>query len=452
MIYILLLLLVVQLLLGYVINGRDIMSAWLISISMFIISTAVYACSMNYFGEDISAQTVLVIVLSLLCWGLGELTYKFFFSKKVLPQKGKTEFFNTQNTITQSAILKQSKPIEVSSFVIFMVCIFVIMITVLRFQELYIIANRITAPSDLFQAIEYARYYLIYNEYSAGPILSHGSELSMCCAFFFSYVFLYNRINHGKSKYVMLLPTLLYAIQLISSTNRTGYIKLITVICIIAFILMKQKVNWNRKVDGKILRFGVMGILSFIIIFRLLGYITGVSELSNVWNNIAKYMSASILGLDRYLEDATSSTIIFGQNSLRSIYLILREWGVNIPWYSPHNDFFTWINGSANIYTGLKGSIEDYTFIGMLIARYLLGFIYAVIIMRFRNNKKSHSMISIIFCGIFFYPIVMTAIADVYSSILSISLIYDLVYLKLINWLFINNISIKSKQIRVKTI
>ncbi|MGI6713439.1 MAG: O-antigen polymerase [Bacillota bacterium] len=450
MIYILLMLLLVQLLLGYIINGRDIMSAWLISISMFIISATVYACSMRYFGEDISAQTVLVIVLSLLCWGLGEITYRLFFYKKVLPKKVKTEYINNQNTITQSAILKQAKPIEVSIFAIFIVCIFIITITVLRFQELYIIANRIATPSDFFQAIEYARYYLIYNEYSVGPILSHGSELSMCCAFFFSYVFLYNRINHRKSKYVMLLPTLLYAIQLISSTNRTGYIKLITVICIIGFILMKQKVNWNRKVDGKIVKFGIMGIVSFIILFRLIGYTTGVSELSNVWYNIAKYISASILGLDRYLEEGASSNILFGQNSLRSIYLILREWGVNIPWYSPHNDFFKWANGSANIYTGLKGSIEDFTFIGMLITRYLLGIIYAFIIMRFRNNNKNHSIISIVFCGIFFYPIAMTAIADVYSSIISISLIYDLIYLKVISWLFINNFSIKSKQIRVK--
>lgn len=437
MIYVLLLFLILGAFITYLMNGRNILSAGLISHFMYILSVAVVIVSMDYFDTNISFKTVLVILAALFFWGCGELT-AMYSSKLIMP-------------VAENKARNTDGPILVGKGIIFVICTFMFLIFVFRFRDIYIISLQAGNPGDLFKTIQYARIYmsLVPNGYSMGVILSQAIVLSECLTYFLVYVYFYNKFFHGIKNRMLLFPALLYALQLLCSTGRTAYIELITIILIISFIMLKEKTNWTRTNDGKIIRSGVIAIISFLILFRLFGYLTETSLHNELWNNFSEYIGASIIGLDQYLGSPPTKNILFGQETLRNIYMIMREWGLNIAWYSPHHTFYYWANGESNVYTGLRKCIQDYTLVGMFITRYLLGFLYAVMIKRIKHNRVSNNpSYAYIVCGMLFYPIAMTAIADVYTAIISTETLYELLYLFFIHWFFIGR---KHRRLRIRT-
>lgn len=439
MIYILLLFLIVGAFLAYLLNGRNILSAWLLSYFMYILSVIVVILSMDYFETDISAKTAIVIFAALFFWGCGELTAKAIYSGRLISINGKPMY------------KRNAVPIFISRKMIFAICVFMFLVFIFRFRDIYIMSLHAGNPGDIFKTIQYARFYMsqMPEAYSMGIILSQGSVLSECLTYFLTFVYFYNNYFHGLKNRLLLLPIPIYMLQLMCSTGRTGYIEMITVILVLSFVLLKGKTNWSRRYDGKMIRTGIIAIISFLVLFRLFGYLTETSLRNELWNNFSEYIGASIIGLDQYLQSAHSDNILFGQETMRNIYMILRDLGFNIPWYSPHHTFFYWANGDSNVYTGLRKSIQDYTIVGMFIIKYMLGFLYAFMIEQIKNKKATEkSAITYILCGMLFYPIVMTAIADVYSTIITTEMLYKIFYLLIINWFFVSRK--KSKQVKLK--
>lgn len=435
MIYTLLLLLFLLLIIEYNINGKNILSSGFISICMYIISTSTVVIYMDYFQYDITFKTLWIIILSLILLCTGEAIFLKASKKK-----------STNLEIKHN----KEKPIHISYASLTIIIMFSIIVDYFCFKNLFSALSSTGVYGNIFEQFESARSFLVYagEEYSKGILLSQSCVIAECLSLFCFFAYSYNRIYHNIKCTYYLIPIVLYVLQLLSSTGRTGYIGFIAVACIIIFVFQKDKTNWSRENDKKIIKYSIEALLIFFLIFRISGYITGTSHLSSISENIAKYVGSSIIGLDVFLNSSYTINSLESSETLRNLLLFLKKFGFNISYYSSHLEKFSYGNGVSNVYTGLRSSIKDYTLFGMFISRFMLGNFYGIILRKLRDNK--HEMreraVGIILVGLLFYPIVMTAIADTYKTILSSTFLYQIVYLYFINWFFIKRKSTRRKQ------
>ncbi|MFW6015261.1 MAG: O-antigen polymerase [bacterium] len=441
MIYILLFLLIIIILKIYILNGRNILSVSLVYTSMFILSSLIVSFSIDYFQVDISFYTIIVIIASIFFLFGGEIVANTVMLNKC-----------QYSTFILYKHEKKYPPIKISNNILLFICLFMFVITLFNLYNTYKISLVIGNPENIFDVFRYARRYIISNQYQqdSSIILGQLTVFSNVLAYYSLYVYLYNKILAEYNRKRYLIPVFIHLVRLMSLTGRNSYIRFITLFCIYLFIFIKERVAWSNRKDIKILKTSILSLVFFIIFFRMFGNLTGSGGMTDFWENITIYLGSSIIGLDIYLESNDVGSIIFGQYTLINVYAFLRKFAIDIPLYRSFNEFFTWPNGSSNIYTSLMRFIQDYTIWGMFFIQFWIGYFYTRYLqkIRFKRIGKS-SFVSITILGIMFYPIVMASIENVFSTILSMSFVYHIVYLLLIDYVFKRKFTINKSQIQV---
>ena len=84
MIYILFVSIILILILAFYFNKKDLISPWFVVSFMFLIATLIAILNQNKWNTDISGITLLVIIISLICWGVGDIL-----ATTILPSKVK---------------------------------------------------------------------------------------------------------------------------------------------------------------------------------------------------------------------------------------------------------------------------------------------------------------------------------------------------------------------------
>lgn len=424
----LLVLLLAMLFFAYYLAEKNILSAWLISIMMFVFSTAIVVAFDDYFYREISERTIIIILLALLSWGVGEIFAKIV-GTRLFGHMPKGDVLGT------TAI----NPIEISKWPVLFITIFVILFSIYKYYNLYKVSLVGGNNEGVLKAAKYARSYIIYKLNGVDPtsnvLTSQFTVISECVGYFFGYVFLYNLIWCRRKDFIYLWPTAAYCLVIISSTGRVDYVMLAAVLCIIAFVFIKARGGWTIASNKKILKIALISIIAIMVVFRLTGYLTDKSVTYSVGENLAKYTGGGIIGLDIFLEKPSAKNVIYGQETLRPIYMLLREWGFNIPWYSAFPPFYLFGLGeafSSNGYSGLMEPIKDYGVVGLLVTRLILGTIYGFVIERIRIRKREElTPLRLIILGLAFYPVAMCAIGDVFGSLFGTAILYKILYLYL---------------------
>ena len=431
MLYLLFISLMSMLFLAYILTGRDILSPCIISIYMFIITVLIAILNKNSWEEDISSLTVIVVLSALLVFGMGEIFGKSIVSrtsnKAISPKSNPLKLINGKQRIFIG-----DKWIVISSCVILVVLYF-------YFNYIKQIAAIAGNNSGIELMLHYARNAQFDPSISTNQsaLLNIGITFSRAISIFFLFVFLYNIIfyNFRLKDIKYLIPVILNIGNILLSTGRTQFINLITVFLILFFIMLKQKYKWSTKMNIKILISGFLGILIFLIIFRLSGYLTTKSLNYSLWDNISKYVGAPIIALDKYLQNQPQNHF-FGKETFSSIYYVLRKFGVDIPYYSVPNEFISWNNlTNVNIYTAFRRYIQDFTLFGMIFIQFFLGAFYG----GFYNliKLKNKVGLGLIIYAMLFFPIVQMAIEErFFMNITSISGAYNLIAIFVIWYLF----------------
>lgn len=431
MIFLLLFALILLLLLAYIITGRDILSPWVISIFMFILTVAIAVLNINSWNTDISGITFLVVIIALVSFGFGEFFGKLFLLKNKINIKCNLNNKLNLNEFNKKLIISNR------SFVF----IIVVMIITLYFYYDYIqkIASLAGYHSGLNSMLRYARAAQFDEDIITNQsiFLNLGIIFSRVSSYFFIFIFLYNSIFYNfRLKYIKyLLPTLINSGIIILSTGRGQFINLITFFLIIFFIMLKKKYTWSNKLNTKIVRYGFIGILIFLVIFRLTGYLTEKSYSYSAWNNFSMYIGAPIIALDKYLVDPPIGNIIFGKESFSSIYHILRILGLDLQSYPVVLEYRSWENVyNVNIYTSIRRYIQDFTMFGMLIIQFIIGFMYGYFYYLIKYSNKIN--IGLILYATYFFPITQIALEErFFLKVTSIEGIYTL-FAMLVVWYF----------------
>ncbi len=429
--YALLISLTVMLIVAYWLNGKNVLSPWIITIFMHLLTVSVYILSKDYFQYEIHSNTVIYVVSAILALGIGEMT-------AIAMQKRFTFVWFKSNKKTQK---KTPKPILVKSWFVFFICSAMFAVFCWYYVKMYRFSLYCGNPGSFLNATMYVRDAIMSDSelnFEMGTLLTQSVLISELLSYAFCYLFFHNRMRFGITCKSYLIPTVIYALQTVCSTGRSDILYLLVVVCICAFVFMKEKANWSNKNDKKIVGAGILAIILFLIIFRLLGYLTQVSEKYGVWENFSRYISASMVGTDMFFQrDPLPRNDIFAQDLFKNLYAILRPLGLNIPTYNTFAETYSLSVGTSNAYMNLCSFIRDFGVGTMYILQFLAGFIYTSLI--YSVKKGNYSIKRIIWLGILFSPIAMSSIANTYSGLIGISVIYKIVYIYLIELALVKN-------------
>ena len=423
--YVLLVLLIIELLIFYIFNEKNIVSPSFLGCTMFIMSTVIYLLSEEYFGYKIHGVTVAVIVFLLICVFAGER----FANKIKVP---------TLENKSISRIEEQKSPIAVPTVVCLLIALVILAISILHFIKSYQYSLSVGNPAGNFATM--AKYIREAKTKGFEPLnlpfyINQGIVISECFVWFCVYGLCNNKNATDKFYYRYCFPIIAYLPNIWVTDNRTTLLKMVAICAIIIFIFTKQKYGWTAKGNLKIIFVGVLTISIYLAVFRWLGYRTETSLRNELWDNLVEYTSSSLVGLDKYLLEGEPPNTLLGEGTLKGVYNILRQWGFPIPPVDQFEPFYTYANGRSNAYTTFKAYIHDYTLIGATIAMFLWG---AIINYNMRYIQRNGAgFIRMCLVGMMFYPVAMLSIADTTASILAMGTLYILLYLILINELLI---------------
>ena len=414
MMYILLIILLIEIVFIYMCNGHNVVSPSFISCAMFILSTVVFILGKEYFQYKLDIVTVITISLFIFCILIGE----YISNKKEINWDRKTSSFQY---------------IYIQKSVCVIVAFVVLLFGILYYREVYIFSLKVGNVTGNFATM--AMYVRNAKSYTKSTLISQGTLLSECIVYFCIYCF-FNNLNCGRKDKRFFIPIIAFFPHIMATDNRTTFLKLLSISCIIIFVMMKKKTAWKKQSNKNIILTAMLAICIFLIVFRLLGYRTETSIRNSLWNNLMEYISASLIGLDKFLLNGEQPNTLIGQWTLAGIYNILRQWGVGIPKVNKFEEFYYYgAHFDSNIYTAFKSYIKDYTYIGAIFAMVLWGYFIQKKTNKVKKGKDS--FFNICTLGLMFYPIAMISIEDVTSAVICMQTVYMLVYLKLIEYFFI---------------
>lgn len=430
MIYILLIALIVMLAIAFICSKGDILSPWVIICGVFSFCTFVAMLNVNRWEFTLSPFTLLIVLGGVLAFGVGELTISYAFD---------TRFSHISKMQVSSKTMLSKQPIHIPFAVLLLVFFFMLAVVVGYFQKTYEISLVGGNPGGYDLMLKYARNYLLTPGNTIGKVFGHLTLFCKMIFYIFTFIFIYNTVFVKFRPYSLLylVPAVLYAAIGILGTGRTFAIEMMAFMIIMCFLMVKQRNHWSNRETGIFITVAIIAVAVFLLLFTLLGYLTGKSQLrTNPMEFISYYTGMAIPSLDVYLNNAPKENVIFGQETLYGIHSILRTLGVDLPIFTAPLEFVRFNGDSGNVYTSLRRYINDYGVVGMFILQYLIGAFYTVLYKYVRYGKFSN--FAIILYSFFAFALVMQPIEENLLRIhVSTTLVYSMVYLGILYYLFI---------------
>lgn len=370
MILILIAILIILLLLSLAIYKGDIIAPSVISCAMFLLSSIVACMNITKWNFIFHGTTILVISLGLILFLFGSLCSKSFFKKQPVD----FEIYNIKGS---------QSPIKISKTLFWFSVFFTFFGTYIFYRRVQTIIATFDY-GDMY-ALNALRYLLIQNDAKIGASVALLEFLVFGIAFVFLYVFLYNVSVAGqkiRANWYYLFPSIGYFVISTFTSNRSGFILYISYFIFMWVIFYYYKNNWkvfNMKSSVKIISLCILLLILYLIIFRLLGYLTGKSQNFGLYDTLSVYIGGSIVGLDNFLKNSAHSfTNVFGEETIIGIRLILQKFGVKVS-ETKYLLEFTQIGTTSlttNVFTSLRRYIHDYGLFGMMFIQFILGFFY----------------------------------------------------------------------------
>lgn len=340
------------------------LSPTFISSAMVSAFSGLYIIVYDVIGKDISLECMGVVVLSIAGVFLGECV-----GEVANIRRKSFKYISGQKKISDLYVnVPLSKTILV--FGIMLINAYV------RIRELY----RITGEKRLSDVLKMIRPMITGGIYSGSPnflssVIYHFSR-GVC--FIYIFLFLYSLVINKKRKYSFLLPVLGFALNLLSTTNRSSFLEVAIFFSFsyFAILMIKEKDN-NLKEKVNIFKLSIITGVT-IIAFVTYGIVAregkiNVDFINYIKRYIAGYSCGSLVGLNLYLENRWIDNSFWGMYTFKPIYLFLGLKNV-VDFPSAFHPFFTCKELTTNIYTSLLTLIQDFGVLGMFVAKFVLSF------------------------------------------------------------------------------
>lgn len=419
MIFFLLILLIMLLFFTAIFNDFDLMSPDMWVVSGYVV--AVVGSALNYkIWGDISSITVLVVIITIICFLAGSAFGKHL---RLRPRKQENPIYPICE-----ANRHLSKP--------FVVIMNVVMIITAIFYLRYMYENSILGGNTggWKHMFSYARLAL-----SGDNFLQMGFGLSLliklCFGFAYvqTYIVIQDSIYRGwKSiRFCDVISILLYFIHAILSGGRTKMLYYVVFITTVAIILYRNKNNWNKSSRRAGLKYIFLGVVFGLSFFWLIDNTVRGSVYGStftMWDQFSKYISSPINALNVYLKDPTRIKSFAETETLLPLISILNKMGANIPFSNNALEFVNFGETTTvmtNIYTASRRYIHDYGYIGLIMIMYFQGVIYRSCYETIKSRRIQG--LKLLFYGVLVYPVAFYFIEERFlNDLFTLTMIFQL--------------------------
>lgn len=430
MIYLLFVLLCIIMFVAFYSGGRKYNSPWFVTTAMINMAVFVYCIYFDLMGKDISFKTLFVIGIGLISWGIGQNIAKC----KCIGNKNANQIIIGKNVLYYDLAKK---------FIFF--ASIIIIVTVYLSGKYFLKIGEAFGAHDLLGSYGAARMYLYEVSMGAADIIEKPryvtflEMLSSSIFSYFLYIYLYNKIIIKHTSIRLLIPVICYLPIMFFSTSRMAFLCFILIFFALSttflYGTLKLK-DANRKILRLLLVFFLIGALFFKI-----GQLVRSGDLnseglksddiSEASVDLCMYTASSIYALNFYLE--SEQPFVFGNKTLGGIKQILSRFGFTFKHRDKHLKDVFYKTGGANVYTGFKDVIEDYSIVGFWIYLIIIGYICGWFFYRSYAYIYTPHPIFFVIYGNLYYPIFIYFYTDDFYTLTSVDFFVPLILLLLIN-------------------
>lgn len=408
---------IIILLLNYITN-KDYLRPSILYGCGFVVSGLFLVFSYGTWKYTLSLTTIILITLSHVILYFGEGT-----ALRIMIGSTRKRTVSTHDMpgalLTGQQINVRRKVFIVVSVVIALV-LAVLRVTTIR------MSNELYGVGDYYLS-SYRAYGV--SELSDNILIKVTELVSSAFAYYYLYVFFIS----GKKKKAYLIPILLCFISDVLSSSRSGIIYRIFV-CTLLWVcvnrIKRKSVRLTKHEKRRIVAILFVGL----VIFALVGYLTGKTQRGGFFDSISVYTAGSLPALDIFMKGYDGSHE-FGFYTFESIKRIMEIIGIKITYnlsYYSHGTFTTWgSNLSTNVYTCLRAYLLDYGYIGTMILFYILGIVYGGLYKHtMRNNTNPCKQV--IYSMLVFYLFFSFITERVFSQTLTVTTILAVILTRLL--------------------
>lgn len=382
---------------SYHINNKCILGPSFVMSASMCLSSLIVTINTTYWNYSVSLETLLIITLSVISFMIGN----------TIVNQSKTNYCFNKNINVNNVFFKKTNIIHVFLLLAFSVVVFIYV-----FYTQHSRGAAIGMGQDLSSVIQANRYYL-QNESNILMKLLLSAVKVLCEITIIRYFVFKNMYKKKTSSLFLIIMLVVTLLNFMMTTNRT---EIISISSFVLFSLLYSKYihyKWSKEaLNIKIILKIILILFVALLIFRLLGYLTGKSDLYTFYDNICIYIGSSIVCFDKVI---TGNNIAFPYGYVPQIFggytIFLNMLGFNVEidnlvW--PHQ---YWDNGASNLYTSFFIYYVNYNVLGLLIIECFLGMIYGYIWKKVYLNRFSWVGVTI-YGSILFYYLAMTPIYE----------------------------------------
>lgn len=369
------LILIVLAVIYYFLFKRDVLSVSFISCIMYAISTLAAFISYKIEGSwnyvEIHKQTVIYVIISALCIGVGELLVRKLEKKQ------------------DYEIEKKVKLIKVTDIKI-IICTSFLLVT---FFLIYINMSKITNTTGFGKVINaYKINSAMYNDSENTEqinfIYTQMYRVSIVIGMIFLYIYINNMCYNYKLKYnyKFVIPIIISIFLSMLLGGRSAIMRFI----VAAFIFFMVINNKKKKIKlFKFIRIGILLLIVVLPLFYILLGAIGQSTQNNFVDYITFYLGSPIPSFDEYLQNYYRYEEVsqhFGENTFVGIQQILYKFHI-IDYYNIYqSEWLDFGNGlKSNVFTGIKIYFQDF---GIIRNNFISDFIWNYIFLFISKSKK----------------------------------------------------------------
>jgi oligosaccharide repeat unit polymerase len=388
----------------------------------YCVATFVALLNYEYWGVNYSFYLTAALLLCIMSIGFGELLSRGMFNKIF-------EKNNSFYVVDINFRIRNFHPSKILLFVIFVIGVLTCYFSYKQFLSIALMAGY----SGTGYMMEFVRNVYLFSDYPKNYLIVILSYLQTGVAYVITLIVINNFVvgQHDKRKFrdfiknnigyfVMLIPFFLLAVL---TTGRAIFMQFACYAMFVYLVTYQKAFKFKKIRLRKLIKIAFISMISFLLVFFMLGLLTGKSNSSQILDTLSTYIGSSIPGLNHHLVTVAPEKeyqIFYG------IKTFMNRFGAHFPISEAlyRNDITFPNNGGTNIYTAIWLYYSDFGWMGIIVFNVILGW-FVTLLEKF--SKNSMNGLWIILYGYYGYFLVRQIIAESFISyILTTTRIFDL--------------------------
>ena len=430
---------------------KDIMTPTFISCAIYAFSLFLAILGLNSWNnvKSLKIELIIVIVLGLLSFFIGEILARKIFSKinnqtkKEIKMKKNRKTNQTKKIEKVKVIKENNKVIKINIFIYILTICFILITMFFLVSEIKRIcifydfnSNSISELLAFYRTkIGLFSTDLVKDNVDINFLVKQMKKTCDVLCVIWMYIFFNNKISKvgWKKDLLNIIPVILCMACTLLTSGRSLLMHMI-----VSFAMMYLITYYLNKKDNKLFKtFKIIGIFTIIalLLFYFILPLTGRNAKSNGFDYITFYLGTPIPSFNKSLDKDISNEYI-GEDTFSGIYYSLNK--LNIMDYKKPSTH-EWTNFgvfNSNVYTSLRSYYNDFGIFGIIICQLVFGFIISLLYMRLKLKKESFTSILYSYYG---YILIDQIRDEQFYNLLSTATVAYLLIIIVLYFVYIKN-------------